>query len=717
MEKILELLLHESGELLPVNDGASLGLQLENGATSIQVDLPKSSYGNSHYLEFVKPDGTALSTSALEEKTSDSGVHYIKLPVSSYLNDQTGRVLMQYVGRGGSDLTVIKKSSVVPLDVDSSINASNVISLSDPDFISWATHQIALLTEKVGGLDEDTTNDPATKEELSAETERAKSAETLISKSVSDEKTRAEASEKNNSDAISNESTRAKAAETQLGSRILTLEQLVNGNTFFMGAKFYGSETVGERLGAAVGLRAGVNGAVNDFDSMPIYNNIKKTTETSGNVMVKVGTPFFCKRFSNGNPGDADFWYADCISPYKIDDSWGLHYAFINADGTNRGYFTISSYFASREANKLVSKTGTIPLTNMTPKDARVFASAGNVHLAENRKLDAMALLFEIEFATTDGQSVFKGITSYNGICPSDNANIQLADNGTTIVWPVADLFSGSEDEWGKAFKVGSIVNVWDDNNGGVIGENVRTVTAISFVDGTGSDGAQQRQVHITVSGSGFPLKTQDEIYADLQNFNVQSGQCDALTGSSGEITYVYDGVRGFSYRGIENLWGLWWCFGEGTCIVCHHGPEASKWVRRFECFDPAAYTELNEVFNGNSVRVATRCPSFVNVGDYPKTGYSGFIKKFKDSPSEGYFGVDIPEGTSTNGSSATFRCDVCYANAAVTQTTEQEILYLIYRGGLFGDGVFAGPWYAGGSWNPSTCDGSAGFRLSSDPS
>ena len=38
--------------------------------------------------------------------------------------------------------------------------------------------------------------------------------------------------------------------------------------TFVMGAKFYGSETVGERLGAAVGLRAGVNGAVNDFDSM-----------------------------------------------------------------------------------------------------------------------------------------------------------------------------------------------------------------------------------------------------------------------------------------------------------------------------------------------------------------------------------------------------------------------------------------------------------------
>jgi hypothetical protein len=190
MEKILELQLHSSGELIAIKSdgGSELGNEMESGATTIRIDLPENVYGGKHYLEFVKPSGTALSSSALDEKTDASATHYIELAVGANLTNESGRYAMQYVAKTNDATPKTIKSKIAYLDVEASINAAVSVSESDPDFIAWATKQIAELIAKVGGLDSDESDDPATKEELEAEASRAGKAE-------SDEAKRAEDSE------------------------------------------------------------------------------------------------------------------------------------------------------------------------------------------------------------------------------------------------------------------------------------------------------------------------------------------------------------------------------------------------------------------------------------------------------------------------------------------------------------------------------------------
>jgi len=721
MENTLEITLHETGELIPLKDGgASLGSEMESGATTLRIDLASGLYGKKHYLEFLKPDGTAVSTAPLAEATDPSGIHYVSLSAGNALTDTPGRYALQYVGRG-TDSSIVLKSRIVYLEVDPSVNAVAFVIESDPDFITWATKKIAELTEKVGGLDDDPTDDPATKEELKTESDRAKAAESANAEAISAEAGRAVGAESANAASIATESSRASAAEASHASRIKTLEDLANSNTFFYGVKFYDGETSGERLGAAVGLQAGVNGEPNDFDHMPIFKDITKYSDSSGNQIVKVGRSFYHKRFHGGTPGQSGYWFADCISPFQIDSSWGLHIAFTNKNEEDRGYFTIGRYMASANdvSSKLITVSGQVPATAMTPKDARALAAAGGAHLCENRKFDALALLFRIEFATNDGQSVFAGISSYMSLYPTDYSAYQLAATGNTIVYPCADCFSGDESAWAAAFKVGQAVNVWNDNTGGFIGETSRHVTAISFATGANpTTGASERQVSVTISGSAISLQDAGETYPNVQNFSPCTGQTDGLLGSSAEVVSSYQGVRAFSYRGVENLWGMFWQFADGACHVTHLAAASSACsTKRFECLDPSHYDEIGTAFSGNSERASALMPdwfaAFTYVGS--NAGANGWIRDLADTPVGGRHGLDVP--LSGAGSSVSFIPDYVSIPGANTDAVEKERLFVIYRGGFAYGGAGVGPCNLYGGNDPGAADPWFGFRLSYDPS
>lgn len=712
MENTLEITLHETGELVPLKDGAaSLGSEMESGATKLRVDLPASVIGKRHFLEFLKPDGTAVSTPAIAEETdgANPSVKFISLSAGNALTDIPGRYALQYVGRD-VDSSIVLKSRIIYLDVDPSINATAFVAESDPDFIAWATKKIADLTAKVGGLDDDPTDDPATKEELTAEADRAKGAEEANTLAIGA-----------NSNAISAEALRATGVESGHASRIKTLEDLINSNVFFYGAKFYDGDTSGERLGAAIGLQAGVNGQPNDFDHMPLYKDITTYTDASGNEIVKVGRSFYHKRFHGGTSGQSGYWFAECISPFQIDSSWGLHDAFVDKNGSDRGYFTIGRYMASANAGgtKLVTVTGALPKTSLTPTQARALAAAGGAHLCENRKFDALGLLFRIEFATNDGQSVFSGISYSLSIYPTDNAPRQLGDTGNTVVCSTADNFSGNEAEWAKAFGVGTPINVWNDNEGGFVGEVNRHVTAISFVDGVNPDGgAPERRVQVTISGSPINLIDTTEYYACVQNFSPLTGQTDAFAGSSSEDAARYKGIRTFSYRGVENLWGLFWQFADGACHVIHNAPtSAGCSTKRFECFDPSHYDEIGTAFVGNTERASVLMPHWECVYTYQGNyaGPNGYIRDFADTPVSGHYGIDV--SLSAAGSNVSFIPDYATIPSANINPIEQERLCATYRGGVANGGAYVGPCYLYGSYDPSGGDPFFGFRLSYDPS
>ena len=142
MQNILELMLHSSGAVTPFDDGASIGFQLEENATTIRVHLPTELYGKKIFLEFVTPDGTAVSTGQLTEVTPTSGYHYVDLVVGSLLNRMPGRVQMQVVARDASNASFIAKSKTFPLEVFPAINAGAHVDASDPDFAQWVVRQL-----------------------------------------------------------------------------------------------------------------------------------------------------------------------------------------------------------------------------------------------------------------------------------------------------------------------------------------------------------------------------------------------------------------------------------------------------------------------------------------------------------------------------------------------------------------------------------------------
>ena len=144
MQNILELMLHPSGAITPYEDGANIGFQLEEGATTIRVRLPEELYGKKIFLEFLRPDGTAVSTGELTEVTpsSGSGFHYVDLVVGSLLNNMPGRVSMQVVARDAANASFIAKSKTIPLEVFPSINAGATVDASDPDFAQWVVRQL-----------------------------------------------------------------------------------------------------------------------------------------------------------------------------------------------------------------------------------------------------------------------------------------------------------------------------------------------------------------------------------------------------------------------------------------------------------------------------------------------------------------------------------------------------------------------------------------------
>ena len=142
MENELRLRLHNNGKWTEIIEQPGLGNSFENKATTLVIELPQSTYGFIHFLEFLKPSGSTISTGAIEEKIDDSGIHYVEFKVVSGLIDERGRYQMQYVGRKGSQTITVVKSELKALDVFKSINSGLEISISNPDFITWATEEI-----------------------------------------------------------------------------------------------------------------------------------------------------------------------------------------------------------------------------------------------------------------------------------------------------------------------------------------------------------------------------------------------------------------------------------------------------------------------------------------------------------------------------------------------------------------------------------------------
>ena len=187
----------------------------------------------------------------------------------------------------------------------------------------------------------------------------------------------------------------------------------VDGNIY--GVSWDGSSSgVLKRTDAAVGLKAGINGAQNDFDTRGPWGLMDKTvTDSYGNAFVRV--PKFYIRKTQDKNKPLSTWQ---VSLVKQGDDWYLPNCFYDFGNKKElDYVDVSRYEGSIISGKLQSKTGVTPTSSVDINHFRTSATALNVngkkgyHLWDVHTLDALQTLFTIEFATLDSQSIMKGVT------------------------------------------------------------------------------------------------------------------------------------------------------------------------------------------------------------------------------------------------------------------------------------------------------------------
>lgn len=654
MEKELRLNVHFNGKWTTISEAEELGYEYESGATTIVAELPTNAYGARHFLEFIKPSGGTVSTSELTEVTEASGIHSISFKPGSDFLDESGRYMIQYVGRLGLQSPTTFKSALKALDVLRSVNAGVAINESDPDFITWATAEIASLKVKVAALD---------------------------------------------------------IAVPNLETRLTALEELI-GQTIYMGVIFYGSETVGERLGAAQGLKAGVNGAQNDFDTQPIYKDIKTYLNSAGEKIWECGKSFFYRHVINGVPGDDDFYEAHYISLAKQDENWGLHIAFLDKNKADRGKFTLGAYkaCANSDNTKLLTLSGATPKTYITLPVARTMAAANNAHIAELRKGDAVNILMMIEFAVRDFQrELFQGVCLATDLCGSDYASLQLAGAVNKVRYPKSDILSwtiigGDASKIPQLYAVGTKILIKDDNEGTTLSEC--QITAFQYITIKNESNEDVECVEVTYSGTGIAWDGTSEFYPALVCMSDKTGQTDNLSGSSHEDTSVLAGVRHFAWRGLEDWYGVYYEWVDGQALKVHRSNTAASRSTKFVvCFDPQYYSESD--YNDT---VGSPFTHFEEVATL--TGNTGFIKSFKHLPS--YPGILILDVC--GGSNSTFYADSSGIGQINAGGTDLDISCILFCGSSYYSGFNAGPFYSDRS-DSTVFYLDCGFRLSYDPS
>lgn len=185
---------------------------------------------------------------------------------------------------------------------------------------------------------------------------------------------------------------------------VKTIDDRVFGVSWDMG-----SDPTLTRTDAAVGLTAGINGAQNDFDSVGPWAKMDKTvTDDDGNRFVRIPKLYIKKTQDSGSAT----WQ---VSLSKIDDSWYLPKCFWDFENNKElDYVDVGRYQGTIASGKLQSKSG-VQATNTQSiitfrADAR--ANGTGYQLLDIHVIDMLQVLFIIEFATLDSQSIMHGLTS-----------------------------------------------------------------------------------------------------------------------------------------------------------------------------------------------------------------------------------------------------------------------------------------------------------------
>lgn len=287
--------------------------------------------------------------------------------------------------------------------------------------------------------------------------------------------------------------------------------------------------------------------AYNQFDATPLFKDFKEVTDSYGNVFIRI-PKMYIKKVDGTN-------YRTWQISRKPFDGAYLPWCFW--DFTNNkelDYIDVGKYKAtlSDDGTKLESKAGKYPLINKTIADFRNYAKANNINgLKGYQQLDIhvwdlLQVVFLIEFATLNGQSICTGYS--NG--QYENTHVALiSEAGANRI--VVSNANGALYAVGQAISVGT-------TQGGNQRFYGRTITAINV------DTPSAGQTAIVFDGTPVDITTGDMLY----NTGWKNGFSSNISASVGSLVSNSDGKHPFVWHGIESLFGDIWQFVDGVNIT-----------------------------------------------------------------------------------------------------------------------------------------------------
>lgn len=232
----------------------------------------------------------------------------------------------------------------------------------------------------------------------------------------------------------------------------------------------------------------------NDYDSAPIYGDIKEVTDSYGNKFVRIPKFYIRKRVTNES-------YQPIIS---ADPMPGFYLPFVFWDFENERelpYVDIGKYKASlsNDGTKLESKTGKAPLVEKTIVEFRNLAKANGkgYQIMDIHAVDVIQTLFRIEFGTMDSQSIHPGLTGVSAAVNTGGTDAVTASSGAMGTSSAFQFkYRGIEDPWGNVYEWVDGVNI--NNPQAWICENAEDYISNVFAE------PYKKLAYVNHSGSGW---------------------------------------------------------------------------------------------------------------------------------------------------------------------------------------------------------------------
>lgn len=365
------------------------------------------------------------------------------------------------------------------------------------------------------------------------------------------------------------------------------INEILNKNyTAEYGVRFNGSDTMGERLGNAIGMEAnfsiGNKSVVNDFDNVyPWRDMVRCNLDSEGNITAYENEPGFATDGSNGNvfvkipkfyqklvtdkvKQYTEYW----ISSYQ-NEGYYLNPAFIDpVSGYELDEIFVGCYEGTYDGRYLYSASGHSIIGLKTLDELRTLAKENGegYHLCDICSRNIIEYLFLIEFATTNSQTVVKGNCKSSAYQTGSLDNYEYASGAITNTEYSPFKYRHMENIFGNSWEALDGIIIKNNtfryetnyNNYGLY--DTYTVTPLTTVQeemkffiSKRSHSLLNPYVNIPIYDSEL-LSSNNTYFSDLAQFSDETevNKIYVVGGSAGMDTYEQAGL--FAVKGTYNL-------------------------------------------------------------------------------------------------------------------------------------------------------------------